>query len=97
MANDLVIGGKYVDVDQLRMPILDILGTEDRFIPGAASLPFMDTVPSPDTKVIEFPTGHVGLSVGERAHPELWTTICDWYREREIADIGSGHRTREGC
>jgi len=82
MANDLIVGGKHVDLDQLRMPILDILGTEDRFIPAAASLPFMDTVPSPDTTVIEFPTDHIGLSVGEHAHAELWPTICDWYGER---------------
>lgn len=74
----LTVGGQSVDLANLSMPVLNIVGTEDRFIPAAASLPFLDVVPSTETDVIEFPTDHVGLSVGNPAHEELWPRVCEW-------------------
>lgn len=82
MTGDFDIGGQSVDLDQLRMPMLDIIGRDDQFVPPAASRPFVDAVPSTDTTVIEAPTGHVGLSISGRAHEELWPAVCDWYIER---------------
>ncbi|MEF8784946.1 MAG: alpha/beta fold hydrolase [Haloarculaceae archaeon] len=82
MTGDFEVGGQSVDLDELRMPILDIIGADDQFVPPAASRPFIDAVPSADTTVIEFPTGHVGLSISDRAHEELWPAVCDWYDER---------------
>jgi polyhydroxyalkanoate synthase len=80
--NELVVGGKPVDISNIDMPVLAVVGTHDRFIPREASLPFLDAIPSEDIAVIEFPAGHVDLSIGERAHEELWPQVCDWFEER---------------
>lgn len=82
MTGELTLNGEPVDINNVTMPVLDVLGTDDRFIPAAASRPFMDAIPSDDTAVIEFPTGHVGLSVAEAAHEELWPQVCDWFARR---------------
>lgn len=86
MTGDLRLNGKRVDVDNIRMPILNVLGSDDRFVPAEASRPFVEAVPSEDTTTIEFPTGHVGLSVAQTAHDELWPQICDWYAQRSGRD-----------
>mgnify|MGYP000114245992 CR=1 FL=1 len=82
MAGDLQLGGERVDLDALEMPILDVLATGDRFVPAAASLPFLERVPSEDTTAIQVPTDHVGLSISALAHESLWPMVCDWYDRR---------------
>lgn len=82
MEGRLTVGGEPVDIGNLEMPVLDVLGRDDRFIPAAASLPFLEVIPSADTTVIEFPTDHVGLAVDERSHAELWPRVCEWFAER---------------
>ena len=82
MEGTLSVGGRPVDIGNVTMPVLDIVGTHDRFIPAEASLPFIEAIPSTDTEVIDFPTDHVGLSIGERSHRELWPRVCDWFGRR---------------
>lgn len=82
MTGELTLDGKLVDRSNVTMPVLDVLGTDDRFIPASASRPFMDAIPSDDTTVIEFPTGHVGLSIADAAHEELWSQVCNWFAQR---------------
>lgn len=78
----LTVAGQTVDVGELTMPVLSVIGTRDRFIPAAASLPFLEAIPATDTTVIEFPVDHVGLSIDERAHEELWPRVCEWFAAR---------------
>jgi polyhydroxyalkanoate synthase len=80
--NDLSFGGRPVDVEQLTMPVLQIVGTYDHLIPPAASKPFNDAIPSEDSEIMEFSSGHVGLSVSSRSHDELWPQVAEWYAER---------------
>ncbi|WP_435361913.1 alpha/beta fold hydrolase [Haloarchaeobius sp. DFWS5] len=78
----LTVAGRTVDLSNLEMPVLTVVGTADQFVPAAASLPFVSAIPSSDTALIEFPTDHIGLSTGERAHEELWPQLCAWFAER---------------
>lgn len=78
----LSMGGRTVDLSNLEMPVLFVVGTDDQFIPAAASLPVLDAISSTDVEVIEFPTDHVGLSIGERSHAELWPRVCEWLAAR---------------
>ncbi|WP_254533766.1 alpha/beta fold hydrolase [Natrinema gelatinilyticum] len=75
----LTVEGKNVDVDAIDMPIVNVIGSADQFIPPEASLPFLDTTASEDIQVIEFPTDHVGLSVGRASHEDLWPRVCEWF------------------
>jgi len=87
--NELELDGKRIDVDDLQMPILQILGEYDHLIPPSASKPFNDVVPSDDVTTIEYSTGHIGLSVSSSSHENVWPQVCSWFAERN--DSGTGH------
>jgi polyhydroxyalkanoate synthase len=80
--NELELNGKHVDLDNLTMPVLQLMGEYDHLIPPEASKPFNDVIPSEDTRTIEYSTGHIGLSVSSSTHEELWPEVAEWYSER---------------
>jgi hypothetical protein len=41
-----------------------------------------DFISSKDKSIIEFPSGHVGLIIGQRAHKEVWPKADDWLKYR---------------
>jgi len=79
---DLEIAGERVDPGEITAPILQIVGEYDTLVPAAASLPFEDVVGSPETTVIEYPTGHVGLSVSRSTHRDVWPEVAEWFHEQ---------------
>ena len=80
--NELEVGGQHVDVSTIEVPILQILGEYDHLIPPEASKPFNDVVGSDDVEIIEYPTGHIGLSVSGSSHRDVWPQVAEWYHER---------------
>ena len=87
MENELVLGGERVDLENIEMPVLQIVAEYDHLIPPNASKPFNDAIASEDTEVLEFPTGHIGMSVSSRSHDELWPQVCAWFEERSKGDL----------
>ncbi|THE63709.1 class III poly(R)-hydroxyalkanoic acid synthase subunit PhaC [Salinadaptatus halalkaliphilus] len=85
--NELYLGGEHVDIENIDMPVLQITAEYDHLIPPAASKPFNDVIPSADTEILEFPTGHIGMSVSSRSHDELWPQVCDWFEARSTGDV----------
>ena len=84
--NELSLGGKHVDVTSIDVPILQVLGEYDHLIPPDASKPFNEVVGSDDVTTIEYPTGHIGLSVSGSSHRDVWPQVADWYLEKSAAD-----------
>lgn len=82
----LTIDGEPVDPVDIDVPLLQILGQYDHIVPPASSRPLNDAVGSDDERIIEFPAGHIGISVGGRAHAELWPEYCSWLAERTAGD-----------
>jgi len=80
--NELELDGEPVDLGAIDMPVLQIVGEHDDLVPPEASLPFNDAVASDETDVIEFPTGHIGISVSSRSHDEYWPRVADWFADR---------------
>ncbi|WP_247001789.1 class III poly(R)-hydroxyalkanoic acid synthase subunit PhaC [Halosolutus gelatinilyticus] len=80
--NELYLDGKHVDITEIDMPVLQIVAEYDHLIPPEASKPFNDAIPSADTEIMEFATGHIGMSVSSRSHAELWPDVCEWFEER---------------
>ena len=80
--NELELDGKSVDLENIDMPILQIIGEYDHLIPAEASKPFNDVVGSDDVEIIEYPTGHIGLSVSGSSHKDVWPEVCDWFHDR---------------
>jgi len=85
--NELEVGGEHVDLEHIDMPVLNIVAHYDHLIPPAASKPFNDVVASDDTTVMEFQTGHIGMSVSSRSHAELWPDVCAWFEERSNGEL----------
>ncbi|MEY7847761.1 class III poly(R)-hydroxyalkanoic acid synthase subunit PhaC [Natrarchaeobius sp. A-rgal3] len=80
--NELHLNGEHVDISNIDMPVLQIVAEYDHLIPPGASKPFNDGIPSEDTEIMEFATGHIGMSVSSRSHAELWPDVCEWFEER---------------
>jgi polyhydroxyalkanoate synthase len=83
--NVLEINGERVDVNNIDMPIMQIIGEYDHLIPPEASKPFNDIVGSDDVTTIEYPTGHIGMSVSSSSHEDVWPEVCDWFWEKSEA------------
>ena len=80
--NELSLNGKHVDLENIDMPLLQIVAEYDHLIPPEASKPFNEFVSSDDTEILEFATGHIGMSVSSRSHDELWPDVCEWFEAR---------------
>ncbi|MFB6119164.1 alpha/beta fold hydrolase [Halosegnis sp.] len=84
--NEFYVGDKHADIQNLEMPIAQVVANYDHIVPPAASTTFNEAVPSDDITVFDADTGHIGLSVSSRSHAELWPDVCDWYAERSQLD-----------
>ncbi|WP_336336108.1 poly(3-hydroxyalkanoate) polymerase subunit PhaC [Haloarcula brevis] len=84
--NELELNGKHVDLNNIDMPVLQLMGEYDHLIPPEASKPFNEVIPSDDTRTIEFSTGHIGLSVSSSTHADLWPEVAQWYKDRNESD-----------
>jgi polyhydroxyalkanoate synthase len=92
--NELDVGGEHVDIMNIDMPVLQIVGEYDNLVPNEASLAFNDAIPA-DVTVIQYPTGHVGLSMSDAVHRDVWPEVAEWFFEHSgapsLADvIGEG-------
>jgi poly(R)-hydroxyalkanoic acid synthase, class III, PhaC subunit len=89
--NELEIGGREVDIEEIQMPMLQILGEYDHLIPAEASRPFNEVVGSDDVRTIEHSTGHIGLSVSSSSHEHVWPEVADWYHDVSEPDEEGDH------
>ncbi|MFC6718745.1 class III poly(R)-hydroxyalkanoic acid synthase subunit PhaC [Natrialbaceae archaeon GCM10025810] len=80
--NELSLDGKHVDLENVDMPVLQIVAEYDHLIPPETSKPFNEVIGSDDTEILEFATGHIGMSVSSRSHEELWPQVCEWFEAR---------------
>ncbi|MFC7155968.1 class III poly(R)-hydroxyalkanoic acid synthase subunit PhaC [Halomarina halobia] len=100
--NELELNGKRVDVSKIDMPVLQILGEYDHLIPPESSVPFNEVVGSDDVTTIDYPTGHIGLSVSASSHREVWPKVAEWYHDKstpespEVLETADEVAEREG-
>ena len=85
--NELELDGEHVDIENIDMPVLQLMGEYDHLVPADASKPFNDVIPSDDTEIMEFSTGHIGLSVSSSTHEHLWPEVAEWYSERNDEEV----------
>lgn len=79
---EITLDDERVDPSTLDTPLLQIVGEHDHIVPPESSAPLNDVVGTGDERLIEFPAGHIGISVSGRAHAELWPEVCSWLAER---------------
>jgi polyhydroxyalkanoate synthase subunit PhaC len=80
--NKMKVGSDIINLKNITIPVLDIVGTRDDLVPPSSSKSIMDAIGSTDKKLIEFPTGHVGLCISQIAHEKLWPEVGSWLAQR---------------
>ncbi|MCL2227418.1 MAG: class III poly(R)-hydroxyalkanoic acid synthase subunit PhaC [Oscillospiraceae bacterium] len=81
--NELELGGRKVDLKNIKMPVLCMLAQKDHLVPPASTRPFIDAIPSTDKELLEYPVGHIGIFVSTKALKDVGPKIGKWIKERK--------------
>jgi polyhydroxyalkanoate synthase len=80
--NKMMLDGKKINLKNITMPLLNVMGEYDHLVPIAASKPLNDAVASTDNETMVFPTGHIGMFVSGRSQREICPKISSWLKSR---------------
>lgn len=80
--NTLVLDGEPIDLGNITMPFLNILGEKDHIVPPASTTPLTELVGSSDATELRLEAGHVGMIIGSGATKRHMPAISDWIVER---------------
>jgi len=77
-----LIGGRRVDLGQLRQPLLNLYALDDHIVPPEACAALQDLVGSRDYTECAIRTGHIGMYVSRAAREVIPRRIVSWLQER---------------
>jgi polyhydroxyalkanoate synthase len=80
--NELVLGGRQVDLRNVSMPVLNVYADGDVVIPTACSRGLQGVFGTADYSELAVPGGHIGTFVGGKAQKILAPSIARWLKER---------------
>jgi polyhydroxyalkanoate synthase len=83
--NELVLGGRKVDLKNITMPVLNIYGKYDHLVPPAACDQTTSKIGSTDKEDLCLDTGHIGIYVSSKTQREFGPKIIRWLTERDEA------------
>jgi polyhydroxyalkanoate synthase subunit PhaC len=83
--NELVIGGRHVDLKKITMPVLNIYGKFDHLVPPGACDQLTSRVGTKDTEDLCLETGHIGIYVSSKTQKEFVPKIVSWLKQRDGA------------
>lgn len=75
---ELVLGGRTVNLKNVKCPFLAVCADYDHLVPGSASEPVMKAVGSRSKEYMSFPVGHIGMYVSSRSQKEIAPKIAEW-------------------
>jgi len=84
----LSVRGRTLGPSSLAIPTLAIVNSGDEIGPAASIAPFIDRMPTQDTRIIEYPgevgvsLQHLGMLVGRQAYARVWPQIISWLKTR---------------
>ena len=78
--NELVLGGRTVDLRRITMPVLNIYAQGDVVVPNACSQGMAGRFGTDDYSELGVPGGHIGTFVGGKAQKILAPSIVRWLR-----------------
>lgn len=81
--NQMVVGGRRVDLQNVTMPVLNFYGKFDHLVPPGACELLTSKVGSRDTQAVCLDTGHIGIYVSSKTQREFAPKIVEWLTERE--------------
>ncbi len=72
------LGGRAVRLEDIRCPILNIVAAQDHIVPPPCSTALAGRTASRDYRLLDVPTGHIGVFVSEKAREIVAPAIVDW-------------------
>ena len=72
------LGGRTIDLADITVPFLSIVGEKDHIVPPDAVGPLIDLVGSTEVEELRLPAGHVGLMVGRTAQRQHIPAMAAW-------------------
>jgi polyhydroxyalkanoate synthase len=87
--NRFELGGRRVELGNIKAPILNVYAKDDHIIPPATSRALGAKVGSSDYSELGLPGGHVGVFVGGKAQALLGSGIADWFAARDRGANGA--------
>jgi len=78
--NELVLGGRTVDLRRITMPVLNIYATGDTIIPVSCSKGVGEHFGTDDYTELAVPGGHIGTFVGGKAQKILPPALAQWFK-----------------
>lgn len=79
---ELMLGGRRVDVGEIKVPFLHALAQHDHIVPYEASRELIEKIGSTDKEEVILKGGHVSLVAGGGAIKRLWPKIDSWLGPR---------------
>jgi polyhydroxyalkanoate synthase len=71
----LRVGGKLVDLKNIKVPLLHLLAQYDHLVPPECGKPLVERVSSEDKEEVILPGGHVSLVAGANAIKRMWPKL----------------------
>jgi polyhydroxyalkanoate synthase len=78
----LRIGGRKVDLGNIRVPFLHVIAQYDHIVPPACAHPLVERVGSRDKEEVVLPGGHVSIAAGANAVKRMWPKLDSWLQKR---------------
>jgi polyhydroxyalkanoate synthase subunit PhaC len=95
--NQLMVGGRRVDLKNISMPLLNFYGHFDHLVPPAACEFLTGKVGSDDTQDVCLDTGHIGIYVSGKCQKEFAPRIVKWLRQRDGETTASSSASRSAA
>jgi class III poly(R)-hydroxyalkanoic acid synthase PhaC subunit len=80
--NHMRVDGSIVDLKNITIPFLNVVAQKDDLVAPPSSNALNTAIGSKDKSMIDFPSGHVGLIIGQQAHKEVWPKVGIWLKAR---------------
>ena len=77
------LGGRKVDLKEIRCPVLNVYAKDDHIVPPATSQALRGRVGTEDYTELPLPGGHVGVFVGGKSQKLLGPGIAEWLAARQ--------------
>ena len=78
----VTIGDKVVDLEKIKIPVLNIYAADDHLVPPDSSKALEGCVGSKDYQSLEFPGGHIGIYVSGKAQKMIPPSVARWLNKR---------------
>jgi polyhydroxyalkanoate synthase len=82
--NELVLGGRQVDLKQVAVSFLAVMAEHDHIVPYESAKELIELIGSTDKRDIVLKGGHVSLVAGPNAMRRLWPELDGWLSERSL-------------